>query len=1360
MATFDPRSHSPRVSDLASSQMLAGNLMTPVHSPHHSVTSSISSRTPIHTLTIHEYRKQQHTPTLSRKGTPPGKTLRRKPAASALNDIERANSVPPSNWSDSGPSLRPLHFSQSAHQLKTAHPSFQQQTRHELPLRAQSTEPRQQTGSISSLSTVGSSKVRYFNSRKRLPKPPATTGAVAFPPSFPNASSVQTRRPTPPAALSFSTECTQSGDAQTTPTPSTFSLSRFPQPPHRIDPLLSPPRDERDSAHVEPLNFTTATPATPPATPAIIHYRGASFDLVNPHDSLLLHDIVTPSRDFDSSDYIAVRTSDEAFLEMAPKRPVYGDFRAAHAGILRRPEDSPSQSYADLPAPPTPTTVSPNSSSYTSPMYSPDSADVPSPLLAKTPARESRFSLKGLTRSLTQKLGRSPAKPQDEELRDIHNRRLSMESISMNLDFPRPLKTYDATPEMSYLPVGPMSPATPTSPMSPDGGLLAFPPGQGEVEVSRKYSANHYGSQPLASMIPNDPSTQVGQIDNSQLPYSEGGGFTKPYYDDLDSIYPSSSVYTRDGHRKSDYQQGLSSKGNSNDNLFASYSSTNKNDFADEYNRESSYGYNGPNRVERQMPRLVPQEMSCRSPEEADPKADTISKLIDEYSPHDTTENTLPIYEQGISRRVADAEDHQRPVPASELTQFEFGIHETPAKCHDTVGTIYRGVPGRTTIAQNPGLPPRQAPPLAPAFKYNDTPFSSHPGFSGILSHGSSYSYGDTRNLLQISRSEVSVQLAIAQTLEPSSSYSQSEAKNFEPSSSYSQAEAHSPHTPKEALDQAEQIFQDTVDQHRSDDKIPTIWARRNSGSQLLGKPATTRSSGPSQDSSTSLNNDGSVPAERADWETVGGNSRDSKGHESLGSIADYSSSEGTRESLGMNSDGSLPSWVKQAQLPARSSYYNHPSPIPTQHPHPFSSSPPELKPRSSICTAPNTSSSPLPVEPPASRATPVLRLLTHREHTLGRGGTEQTYPSAPWTDPYAFSDKETQELLASGPNDNIIIDEQAAAHKHRSGLWQRYRSEDITSMARSPEKSVFDSSPVGLERQNTFEKLSVAGPKGNLTGTPRGTGMHETGSSVADTSSPGLRLSSSVGRQSFRSDYTGFYAAPFPATGSVTRISQTKPTHESHLGRNPSETTPFSNSKGLEAVQETSSLPGTRQHLRNSTTFLRNQRRTSRSAVAGQTKLRQMFLAPEVRSTPSIQAIHITPFMGGSDRPSTSDTNTPLRTSYPSIEIYPAPTRSTIAHEHSPHLLCVERKANPEDEARRRKLSWLIFAAFCLLPPCIILFRFLGDNVIASLTEGRLGHCTPKSKRTALIAGIAVNVGLVTAILVPVLVIHALNDA
>jgi hypothetical protein len=317
MAAYLSSSQSPRLSERASLRMHAGNPMTPVHSPHHSVTSSASSRTPVHILTIHEYRKQQHTPTLSQTGTPVGKTLRRKPAALALNDIERAPSVSHSTRSGSGPQLRPLHFSQSAYQLNSNHPPFQQQTPFDLSHRSQSAEPRVQTGSISGISTANlSSKVRQFKSRKRLPKPPAATGPVLFCPPLANVKSIQTRQSPPPAVASFPTERSHSSGAQTTPTASTFSLSRFPHPPHRIDPSLSPPHDEREPAQVDALSFATTAPATPPATPAIIHYRGASFDLVNPHNSLLLHDIVTPSRDFDSSEFLPLRSSGDVFSEV------------------------------------------------------------------------------------------------------------------------------------------------------------------------------------------------------------------------------------------------------------------------------------------------------------------------------------------------------------------------------------------------------------------------------------------------------------------------------------------------------------------------------------------------------------------------------------------------------------------------------------------------------------------------------------------------------------------------------------------------------------------------------------------------------------------------------------------------------------------------------------------------------------------------------------------------------------------------------------------------------------------------------------------------------------------------------------
>jgi len=195
---------------------------------------------------------------------------------------------------------------------------------------------------------------------------------------------------------------------------------------------------------------------------------------------------------------------------MAPKRAVYGDFRAAHAGILRRPEDSPEQSHIELPLEPSPAALSPNSSSYTSPPYSPESVNAPSPLTIKPPARESRFSLKGLTRTLTKKLTKTPSALQGEELQEMRNENVSKASISMEGEFPRPLhQTYVTTPETTYFPVGPMSPATPSSPLSPEGFHAftpafpqAFSPGQNEAEASRGQSTGHYQTDSLASMLP------------------------------------------------------------------------------------------------------------------------------------------------------------------------------------------------------------------------------------------------------------------------------------------------------------------------------------------------------------------------------------------------------------------------------------------------------------------------------------------------------------------------------------------------------------------------------------------------------------------------------------------------------------------------------------------------------------------------------------------------------------------------------------------------------------------------------------------------------------------------------------------
>lgn len=276
--------------------------ITPVHSPHHSVHSSTSLRTPLHTLSIHEYRKQQSAP-LSSVTTPSGKTLRRKASAFALNQIERVSSAKPSQRRDLHSATPSLRTSYSAHQLASQSSSFGVQIESDQLYRSQSAEPRAQAGSISSVATVDSHrKVGSFGTRKRLPRPlAATSSGLSKSPSYAPVRPTRQIRSTLPAPLSFLTEQPNLSDTISTSTP---SLSRFPQPPH-FETL-------REAEREKAISFATAAPVTPPATPATIHYRGASFDLVNPHASLPYHNIVTPSREFDSSELLTFQSSQDS----------------------------------------------------------------------------------------------------------------------------------------------------------------------------------------------------------------------------------------------------------------------------------------------------------------------------------------------------------------------------------------------------------------------------------------------------------------------------------------------------------------------------------------------------------------------------------------------------------------------------------------------------------------------------------------------------------------------------------------------------------------------------------------------------------------------------------------------------------------------------------------------------------------------------------------------------------------------------------------------------------------------------------------------------------------------------------------
>jgi hypothetical protein len=149
------------------------------------------------------------------------------------------------------------------------------------------------------------------------------------------------------------------------------------------------------------------------------------------------------------------------------------------------------------------------------------------------------------------------------------------------------------------------------------------------------------------------------------------------------------------------------------------------------------------------------------------------------------------------------------------------------------------------------------------------------------------------------------------------------------------------------------------------------------------------------------------------------------------------------------------------------------------------------------------------------------------------------------------------------------------------------------------------------------------------------------------------------------------------------------------------------------------------------------------------------MILATGNHVKDSSQQTQISNFMSNhSARPSTSNTDRPLNPSQPVFS--QVALKPNLASEFSPHLLCPERALDPEIEQERQRTSWIIFALFCLIPPLLILYRWIGDHVMNTLTKGRLAQCSAKPKRIALGAGIIVNISLISLILVPILVTQA----
>lgn len=252
-----------------------------------------------------------------------------------------------------------------------------------------------------------------FKPIKRLPHPPAPGRLDAA----------------PAQVLSSSSSNSQLPSSEILTSSSTVSLSKyqFPHPPLTHSPPSEPPisRSQPQPSKPEPAA----------AAPKILHYRGASFDLLNPHDSLRLSEVHTsPEREHDNSDYFRTIPSLEDLIQeemartqrgggAAPARALFGNYNDAFLSIARGNSGLPvnQQEASYEPALESQAPNVPTSPPSRQPASQLDAADEQSRARGPRPAAENEAPTRSPFRRLSQRLssmarfGRKDSTPEVEQ---------------------------------------------------------------------------------------------------------------------------------------------------------------------------------------------------------------------------------------------------------------------------------------------------------------------------------------------------------------------------------------------------------------------------------------------------------------------------------------------------------------------------------------------------------------------------------------------------------------------------------------------------------------------------------------------------------------------------------------------------------------------------------------------------------------------------------------------------------------------------------------------------------------------------------------------------------------------------------
>ncbi len=1341
----------------------------PFASPPHSLTSH-SSRSPQHLVTLHDYRKQQLTPSPPAVEAASGRRVKKRRAVVNLATVSRITSPPTTPHqigvsdspeilvgdsypllSDIGESF-PLLSERCAHtnsggigRTARTSPSFRQRLRTATTAFQRSHDQVRFDFSSSGILDRTDCKSRSLRDLSK------SSGLIQRPSKnlTSNASS-QSR-----SENSSSSNLLSTTDDHTSS--SVFSLSRFPQPPRftQNDPTFLTSNPALTDLAPDLASSSTAT---------VLHYRGASFDVVNPHKSLYLSNIETPADgDADLIDYFqGVQSGGTPFTQVNMSSPfqmqdnasttsvdkpmrqraLYNDLPSAYASIAVRNKQgslhtSPSSESLQhqLPVPPVPALLTAKAATFDEPASE-------TPLKSTQPVSDSEQHL---------------APP--NFFRRVSKALLRKKELPVNAVKEGPADDYESRKQV------------------PDAHQPAH---AGYVSVINSLDA---GTQVQTELRGGARSRD----DRGYLPHedSEQESF------DVESLYT-----TRTGGEDS---YSLYPEGDDKRRSVPFGVRTGQMDYSSELQVDPYYHLN---RASVEGVEILSGEQTAGSFQEglnaAENRQDsTIGSILDHYQWGDQSHDAVPVLArkekpEGTNNDVSIGhllESSNEPPRSSGLSQFDFGLDE--ADKDSNPGRV-PGSKGHRLFPATAGAPPTMLAPLQPRMDHlpPGSPFGGrdNSGTSEIFSHVSSY--GDTKNLLMSShqfqnvghlRGAYASSPRLTNEGETVSQRFTNEGENAPPSlrnarngdsappkrdglelpkvspagpvnvkreplsltgtlgqelkrvSAVSSATRLSGNVllldketlAKEVIDTESKPLQsalksrvvlsssdasgelNTAQQETLNvqtDVGPTRGKNDRSGLPRMWKSPSFIITD-SEDKASEDEDKASEDEDRAsedDWVTVVGSSRPDLGRagEANDSFPSILRHGGLRHILsgslasGRNENEHEHALTENIELATLSS---------VRHARPVQASPPKSL-QCSISSGSVGDEAASADEPQGAYDEGMLSTEPHDEIQYE---PSNNLPTTTGTQP-------EPELEA--------LPQVMSAHGAQSPVW--------FAGASSSTPKVVASSP-----ENSFNKLSVLGPKGNITGTPLGTGMREVGSSPAispATPSNESRRSLPLTRgqpalAAYDSSKYGITTELDRGKGRVNRIQESAPVTTGG------------------PVQEDFAA---RQASMFRSSVRPREPAVKRPSVPGQTQLIQMALTSDetltLRGTP---ASNETPTSRG-PHPSHETlqfnygvTASPVSTRFSHFVNQAHGSRASIlprsALDCYPHLARRKSTISPGMKKQEEQLSWLVFAICCVVPPLLICYS-VGwlDCAMVQLTHGQIEQFGLKQKKVALIAG------------------------